>query len=196
MPDNQPMAITPGLWQTTLSENTTATQRRLNIPVATPEQPTKEKTPQVEKSRSTRQMGTAPLTSSTKGDIPDVATGHSWLDARGLLAPSGTTPMLVTLAEALFQVRALPNTPLQTLNRIHAVASMLQELELVNMAKEVANMVSKKLTSLIDGMQYLIKEKTEEVATKLHEKTNKIITQAKDTIIEIGTGHCINSCSD
>ena len=36
---------------------------------------------------------------------------------------------------------------------------MLQELELVNTAKEVANLVSKELTALINGMQNTIKKK-------------------------------------
>jgi len=111
MPDNQPLKATSGLWQSTLSENTTVTQRRPNTQSATPDQTTKEKTPQAEKGRSTRRTGAATLTNNAKGDILDVATGRTWLDARGLLAPSGTTPTLVALAKTLFQVGALPNTP-------------------------------------------------------------------------------------
>jgi len=63
---------------------------------------------------------------------------------------------------------------------------MLQELEVANTAKEVANLVSKELTALISGMQITIKEKTEEVVTKLHKKSNELITQAKDTMEEVG----------
>ena len=56
--------------------------------------------------------------SSKTGDITDVEKGHSWIMAKGLLAPSGSMPSLAALAETLFQVKALPNTPLQTLNGI------------------------------------------------------------------------------
>ena len=63
---------------------------------------------------------------------------------------------------------------------------MLQELELVNTAKEVADLVSKELTALINGMQNTIKEKMEEAVAKLHQKSDELITQAKDTMEEIG----------
>jgi len=63
---------------------------------------------------------------------------------------------------------------------------MLQELELANTAKEVANLVSKELSALINEMQNTIKEKTEEAVTKLHQKSDELITKAKDTMEEIG----------
>ena len=49
-----------------------------------------------------------------------------------------------------------------------------------------SNLVSKELTALINGMQITIKEKMEKVVTKLHKKSDELITQAKDTMEEIG----------
>ena len=63
-------------------------------------------------------MGVAMQSSFNTGDIPDGEKGCFWLMVKGLLAPSGSTPSLAALAETLFQVGALPNTPLQTLNGI------------------------------------------------------------------------------
>jgi hypothetical protein len=94
--------------------------------------------------------------------------------------------MLASLVETLFQVGALPNTPLQTLNGIHAVAFLLQELELMTIAKEISTIVSKELTPLVDGLQTNFREKSEEVMAELHEKVIKMITQTKDSIEEIG----------
>ena len=78
-------------------------------------------------------------TNLNTSDIPDVATGHSWLTVKGLIMWSGLTPSLAALAEILFQVGALPNTPLQTLNGIHAAAFLLQESEMISTAEEVSS---------------------------------------------------------
>ncbi|KAF8219610.1 hypothetical protein L208DRAFT_992928, partial [Tricholoma matsutake] len=107
-------------------------------------------------------------------DIPDVEKGCSWLTAKGLLAPSGSMPLLAALAKTLFQVGALPNTPLQTLNGIQAVAFLLQESEIANMAKEVSDMMMKELTSITDRIQTTLREKMEEAITKLHEKLEEL----------------------
>ena len=101
---------------------------------------------QAEKGRITRRTGAAIQTNTSMGDIPDTETGLAWLAAKGLLAPLGTTPTLVSLAKTLFQVGALPSTPLQTLNGICVVAFLLQELELMSTAKEIFTLVSKELT--------------------------------------------------
>ena len=119
-------------------------------------------------------------------DIPDTETGLSWLAAKGLIAPSGTTPMLASLAKTLFQVRALPNTPLQTLNGIHAVAFLLHKLELVNTAWDVSIVISRELNSLVDRLQNTFRKKSEEATRKLYKMMNKLINQAKDTIEELG----------
>jgi hypothetical protein len=141
MLDNQPLVATLGLQQTTLQENTITAQRQTN-PAATMLEwsinTTREKPPattQAEKGRATRRMGATTQISTSSGDIPDAETGLSWLIAKGLLAPLGTTPTLTSLAKTLFQVGVLPNTPLQTLNRIHMVAFLLQETELTSTAK-------------------------------------------------------------
>ena len=107
-----------GLWQTTLSANTISTQKKSNPTQTTPDQTSKEKPMNVDKGRTTRQVGTALTPNTNLGNIPDAETGQSWLDAKGLLAPSGVTPSLNSLVKALFQVGALPNTPLQMLNGI------------------------------------------------------------------------------
>ena len=78
----QPPAVSPNLWQTTLTENTAPTQRRTNHPVATPEQIAKEKhagmaPTQAEKGRITRRTGIVMPSSSNMGDIPNVEKGCS-----------------------------------------------------------------------------------------------------------------------
>jgi hypothetical protein len=116
--------------------------------------------------------------------IPDAETGLSWLAAKGLIAPSGTTPILA--AETLFQVGALPNTPLQTLNGIHAVAFLLHEPELVNTTQDVSTIISRELTSFIDGLQSTFREKSEEATRRLYKMMSKLINQAKGSIEELG----------
>lgn len=113
-------------------------------------------------------------------------TGLSWLVAKGLLAPLGTTPTLASLAETLFQVGALPNTPLQTLNRIHVVAFLLQESELTSTAKEISTLVSKELAPIVDSLQSNLRQKMEEFMTKLHKKVAEVMMQTKTSIKELG----------
>ncbi|KAF8227146.1 hypothetical protein L208DRAFT_1298073 [Tricholoma matsutake] len=137
---------------------------------------------QVEKGRSTRQTGAIPQSGVNLGDISDTKAGLSWLAAKGLLAPSGSTPSLTLLAETLFQVGALLNTPLQTLNGIWAVAFLLQELELTNTTREVTTTVSKELTPLIDMLQNMFIEKAEELTASILKSTK----EAKDSIKELG----------
>ena len=120
------------------------------------------------------------------GDIPDAESGHSWLTAKGLLAPSGSMPSLAALAETLFQVGALPNTPLQTLNGIQAVAFLLQELEIAKAAKEVSSLVSKELNVITDRIQTTLSKRTEENINRLHEKAEEILAKAKDSVEELG----------
>ena len=68
--------------------------------------------------------------------------------------------MLASLAKTLFQVGALPNTPLQTLNSIHILAFLLHELELANTAQDASTVISRELTSFIDGLQSTFREKS------------------------------------
>ena len=107
MPDAQAPTASPNLWQTTLTENPAPSQRRPTHTGATSDQATKEK-----QSRTMRRTGAQAPPSPNVGDIPDAEVGHSWLTEKGLLAPSGSTPSLAALAETLFQVGVLPNTPL------------------------------------------------------------------------------------
>ena len=120
------------------------------------------------------------------GDILDAETRRSWLTAKGLIAPLGTTPTLTLLAETLFQVGALLNTPLQTLNGIQSVAFMLQEMELGNTAKEVAKMVTKELTPLIGRVQNALIEKSGEIMEKLCNETSELVAQTRASIKELG----------
>ena len=155
MLDSQPLPVTLGLWQTTLQENTITAQRWTNPAVMMPEwtaNTIREKplaTTQTEKGRTTRWISATTQISTSSAYIPDVETGLSWLAAKGLLALSGTTLTLASFAETLFQVRVLPNTPLQTLNGICAVAFLLQETELTSTAKEISTLVSKELAEYV-----------------------------------------------
>ena len=63
---------------------------------------------------------------------------------------------------------------------------MLQETEIVNMAKEISDKMSKELTTITDRIQTTLREKMEEAITELHEKVNEILTQAKDSVEELG----------
>ncbi|KAF8227000.1 hypothetical protein L208DRAFT_1497033 [Tricholoma matsutake] len=189
MPDNQTPAATSGLQQTTLSENPNSIQKRANPVATTPELSAKEKQPahsQVEKGRITRQTEAVPQSGANLGDIMDAEAGLSWLAAKGLMAPSGSTPSMTLLAETLFQVGALPNTPLQMLNGIRAVAFLLQELELMKTTREVTTTVLKELISLVDTIQNMFKEKTEECMASLLQTTKEVIMQAKETTEELG----------
>ena len=62
---------------------------------------------------------------------------------------------------------------------------MLQESKIVNMAKEVSDMVWKEVTSFTNRIQATLKEKTEEAITELHDKVNEILTQAKGSVEEL-----------
>ena len=108
------------------------------------------------------------------------------MTAKGLLAPSGTMPMLMSLAKTLFQVRPLLHTPLQTLNGIHVVAFLLQELEIMTIAKVLSAIVLRELTPLINGLQINFRENTEKVTGELQEKATEMIERTKVSIEEIG----------
>ena len=98
---------------------------------------------------------------------------------------TGTILSLASLATTLFQVGDLLNTPLQTLNGIWAVAFLLQETEIANTAKEVTSKVSKNLNKLIECIQDVLREKTDEVITRLHESMDKILAQVKGKVEEL-----------
>lgn len=134
---------------------------------------------QTEKGRATRRTAMLGPTEASIGDIPDMEAGHSWLMAKGLLAPSGTTLMLTSLIEALFLVRTLPNMPLQTQNGIHAIAMLLQRLGEEYIAKEVTGAITKELTPLFSEIKSTLKEKTEEAINKLREESDELTTRAK-----------------
>ena len=66
------------------------------------------------------------------------------------------------------------------------MAFLLQELELTSTAKEISTLVSKELTPIVEGLQSNLREKSEEVMTKLHENMIEMIAQTKTSIKEIG----------
>ncbi|KAF8219487.1 hypothetical protein L208DRAFT_1339701, partial [Tricholoma matsutake] len=173
----------------TLPENTGSipTQRKSNNAPTATDQTNKERTlnpTQTEKGRTTRRTGLLIPSNITLGDISDAEAGRSWLHSKGLIAPSGVTPTLTSLAETLFHIGALPNTPLQTLNGIRVVAFLLQELEWENTVVEVAKRVIKELTPFLDGIQNMLKEKAGEIIEKTRtsiEELGKITTDMNNT---------------
>jgi len=76
-----------------------------------PDQTTKEKTPPKQRKGRSQpdEQVWLHLTNNAKGDIPDAATGRTWIDARGLLAPSWHNPNASSTGlKTLFQVQSTP----------------------------------------------------------------------------------------
>ena len=65
------------------------------------------------------------------------------------------------------------------------MAFLLQETEIANTAKEVTSKVSKNLNKLIECIQDVLREKTDEVITRLHESMDKILAQVKGKVEEL-----------
>ena len=66
------------------------------------------------------------------------------------------------------------------------MAFLLQEMEIVNTAKEVSDLVSKELSVIMDRIQNTLREKTEENINRLHEKAEEMLSKAKDSVEELG----------
>jgi len=122
-------------------------------------------------------------------EIGDAERGREYLEEKLLMVPDGAPLMLNILASTLFQVAAMQGIGLPAINAVRAVAYLLREVELGEVAEAVRGIanaqfdeVTKDLKEFVEGLREKLTEDLEKKMSMLERKADDLTETAEKAI--------------
>ncbi|EDR06430.1 uncharacterized protein LACBIDRAFT_300084 [Laccaria bicolor S238N-H82] len=136
--------------------------------------------PEVQERGKTRATGVLEVDEDSQ-EIGDAEKGREFLEEKLLMVPRGSPITLDMLTSALFQAAALPGIGLPAINAVRAVAFLLKEVELEEVAEAVRAIaiaqfdeVAKNLKELTEGLKEKLTEDLEKKMSMLEKKATDL----------------------
>ena len=125
---------------------------------------------------NTRRNGSSTIVEETQ-DFRDALEGMKYLEQHLLLCPAGEPALHQSLSTCLYQISALPNASKPIVNAIHAVALLLDKLEVTHIYTAVKEAVDIQINEAATDIHKLV----EDTSDKLNDATTDIHKLVKDT---------------
>ncbi|KIJ93049.1 hypothetical protein K443DRAFT_112668 [Laccaria amethystina LaAM-08-1] len=123
--------------------------------------------------RRTRAAGSTEVEGNDQ-EIGDAVKGMSYLEETLLFVPEGALPTLDALSSTLFQIAAMQGIGRPAVNAIRAVAYVLKEVELGEVAKAVRNIADTQFSEMANDLKEYTEGLKESMAEEMGKRTEAL----------------------
>ena len=148
--------------------------------------------PEAQEQGKTRVMGTVEMEEDSQ-EIGDAEKGKAFLEDRLLFVPDGVPLTLDVLSTTLFQVAAMPGMGRQAINAVRAVAYLLKEVEMGEVAERIRdiantqfNEMTNDLKEFTEGLKEKMSGELEKGTAALEKKTGELVEAVEKAAQQAG----------